>query len=59
MSENKFLRTLHQSYKKIIKETEIILSSLDIGKDLLVRLKNVQKSENKSYNLKAIDPENQ
>ena len=59
MSENKFLRTLLQSYKKIIKETEIILSSLDTGKDLLMRLKNVQKSESKSYNLKEIDPDSQ
>lgn len=50
IAENKYLRQTQQSFRKVMRETEQILEDLPDGKDLLARLKSVQKAQSKQYN---------
>lgn len=44
------MRALQKSYKKVVRETELVLQKVEGGQDLLSRLKSIQKSESKDFN---------
>ena len=38
------------SYKKVVRDVELILNKIDGSEDLLARLRAIQKSESKEFN---------